>query len=56
MRLYHGSNMPISEIDLNKGKKGKNFGQGFYLSPFYQQAYRMAELNHRDKNQESWIN
>lgn len=44
MILYHGSNMPISKIDLSKGKKGKDFGQGFYLSPFYAQAYRMAEL------------
>lgn len=44
MNLYHGSNMPISEIDLSKGKKGKDFGQGFYLSALYSQAYRMAEL------------
>lgn len=44
MNLYHGFNMPISEIDLSKGKKGKDFGQGFYLSALYAQAYRMAEL------------
>ena len=44
MKLYHGSNMPISEIDLSKGKKGKDFGQGFYLSALHTQAYRMAEL------------
>lgn len=44
MILYHGSNMPVDVIDLNKGKKGKDFGQGFYLSELYEQAYRMAEL------------
>ncbi|MCQ2217348.1 MAG: DUF3990 domain-containing protein [Paludibacteraceae bacterium] len=44
MRLYHGSNMFISEIDLSMGKKGKDFGRGFYLSALYPQALRMAEL------------
>lgn len=44
MRLYHGSNVLVSEIDLSKGKKGKDFGQGFYLSALYAQAHRMAEL------------
>ena len=44
MRLYHGSNMAVDVIDLTKGRKGKDFGQGFYLSPDIKQAYRMAEL------------
>lgn len=43
MRLYHGSNMAIDAIDLTKGRKGKDFGQGFYLSPDKKQADRMAE-------------
>jgi len=44
MKLYHGSNVHIDVIDLSKGKKGKDFGQGFYLSALYTQAFRMAEL------------
>ena len=32
MKLYHGSNMSIGEIDLKRGRRGKDFGQGFYLS------------------------
>ena len=44
MILYHGSNIQIDVIDLQKGKKGKDFGKGFYLSPSLQQAQRMAEL------------
>lgn len=32
MILYHGSNMPIDVIDLQKSKRAKDFGQGFYLS------------------------
>lgn len=44
MRLYHGSNMPIAEIDLTLSHKGKDFGCGFYLSDNYEQAFRMACL------------
>jgi hypothetical protein len=33
MKLYHGSNTSIDEIDLKRGRRGKDFGQGFYLSP-----------------------
>jgi len=42
MILYHGSNLEIDSIDLLKGKRGKDFGQGFYLSTDLQQARDMA--------------
>ena len=35
MKLYHGSNIEIEVIDLTKGRKGKDFGRGFYLSEDY---------------------
>lgn len=41
--LYHGSNVPIKEIDLSKSSKGKDFGCGFYLNPNYDQALSMAK-------------
>ena len=41
--LYHGSNVLISDIDLSFSKKGKDFGQGFYLNANNRQAYAMAE-------------
>lgn len=31
--LYHGSNVAIEKIDLSRSKRGKDFGQGFYLKP-----------------------
>lgn len=40
--LYHGSNIAISEIDLSKSKKGKDFGKGFYLGEDREQALGMA--------------
>lgn len=43
MRLYHGSNMIIGEIDLSKSKPYKDFGRGFYLSADKAQSLRMAE-------------
>lgn len=43
MKLYHGSNVSVEEIDLRRGRKGKDFGQGFYLSADIVQAQMMAE-------------
>jgi hypothetical protein len=44
MKLYHGSNIKIQTIDLEKGRLGKDFGKGFYLSSEYEQAERMAQI------------
>lgn len=42
MILYHGSNMVIDRIDLEKSKPNKDFGRGFYLSENEIQAKEMA--------------
>lgn len=41
--LYHGSNVEIERIDLSRSKRGKDFGQGFYLNTNFQQAFDMAK-------------
>ena len=38
MILYHGSNRVIEKIDLSKGRKFKDFGQGFYTTHLIEQA------------------
>ena len=38
MKLYHGSNVEIESIDLVRGRRGKDFGKGFYANPDYMQA------------------
>ena len=38
MKLYHGSNVEIESIDLARGRRGKDFGKGFYVNPDYMQA------------------
>lgn len=42
MRLYHGSNIIIEQIDLSKCRPYKDFGQGFYLTAIKEQAEQMA--------------
>lgn len=42
MRLYHGSNMAITDIDLSRCRPNKDFGLGFYLSPDKTAAEKMA--------------
>ena len=44
LKLFHGSNIAIEQIDLSVGRKGKDFGQGFYLSTDLHQAQRMAQI------------
>jgi len=38
MKLYHGSNVEIESINLALGRRGKDFGKGFYVNPDYMQA------------------
>lgn len=47
IKLYHGSNVSIDSIDLSCSKKGKDFGQGFYLNADMLQAWAMAERTTR---------
>ena len=42
MILYHGSNMEIDTIDLDKCRPYKDFGKGFYLTDIQEQAQRIA--------------
>lgn len=42
MKLYHGSNMRVTEPDLSRSKPFKDFGQGFYLSAEEHQAKDQA--------------
>ena len=42
MLLYHGSNVEIDLISLEKCRPYKDFGQGFYLTDIETQAFNMA--------------
>ncbi|MDR3049957.1 MAG: DUF3990 domain-containing protein [Elusimicrobiota bacterium] len=40
--LYHGSNIEIDIIDLEKCRPHKDFGKGFYTTTIKEQSHRMA--------------
>ncbi len=41
--LYHGSYCEVKSPDLNKCKKGKDFGRGFYLTSSKEQAINFVK-------------
>lgn len=43
MKVYHGSNVEIDEIDLSKCRPYKDFGCGFYTTKLERQAWQMAK-------------
>ena len=45
MKLYHGSTVDISHVDLTKSKPNKDFGRAFYLSDDEQQSLEMGMLS-----------
>lgn len=42
IKLYHGSNVAIDNVDLTKSRPFKDFGKAFYLSSYEQQAWERA--------------
>ncbi len=42
IKLYHGSNVAIDQVDLSKSRPFKDFGRAFYLSANEQQAWERA--------------
>ncbi len=44
MKLYHGSNVKVDQIDLGKSRPAKDFGRAFYLSAEKEQAVEMAQF------------
>lgn len=50
MILYHGSNQSIVNIDLSRGKKFKDFGQGFYTILTYISKVRHTYTIYSMKN------
>ena len=43
MKLYHGSNQLVTQIDLLKSKDFKDFGRGFYMTRDYGRTVAMAQ-------------
>lgn len=52
--LYHGTAEYHDKIDLSKGSRFKDFGQGYYLTSSYNQAYSWAK-NKGNNSRRCWI-
>lgn len=44
MQVYHGSYIEIEEIDISKCQPNKDFGRGFYVTKFKEQAESWANV------------
>jgi hypothetical protein len=56
MKLYHGSIVDISKIDLAKSKPNKDFGKAFYLSDDKLQALEMAQFRAEFEDATPFVN
>jgi hypothetical protein len=43
MILYHGSNLAVMQIDFRQCRPYRDFGTGFYMTPYLDQAKRMSK-------------
>jgi len=43
--LYHGTNALFDTPDPNRGRRGTDFGQGFYLTPDFASAANIARMS-----------
>lgn len=55
MKLYHGTNAEILQIDLNKSRVGKDFGLGFYLTPDKQIGYQIRRVEEGIISEEQFL-
>ena len=55
MKLYHSSNVIVDQPDTGHSREYLDFGRGFYLTSFYEQAVRYAQRFKR-RGQAAWLN
>lgn len=55
MRVYHGSYTEINEIDLTFSRTSRDFGQGFYVTRFREQAEYWAKKKGERKGNNAFV-
>jgi len=55
MKVYHGSYMEISVIDLSKCELGRDFGRAFYVTKLREQAEFWAKRKGRINNSNGYV-
>lgn len=55
MKLFHSSYMSVEHPDTYHSRKYLDFGRGFYLTSYFEQAVRYAQRFQR-RGQTAWLN
>jgi hypothetical protein len=55
MKVYHGSNFEIIDIDLSKCEPYRDFGRGFYVTSIREQAAYWAERKGYDNGTQGYV-
>lgn len=56
LEVYHAGTDRIEKPDCLRGRRNLDFGQGFYVTDIYDQAYKFAISKSRDRNLPALIN
>ena len=56
IEVYHAGTERVDAPDCNRGRVNLDFGQGFYLTDIYDQAYKFALSKSRDRKLPAIIN
>lgn len=55
MKLYHSSDVSVAKPDIIHSRDYLDFGKGFYLTSFHEQAARYAQRFLR-RQRTAWLN
>ncbi len=56
IEVYHAGTEKVEHPDCKQGRKNLDFGQGFYITDIYDQAYNFAQSKSRERRRPSLIN
>ncbi len=56
IEVYHAGTDRVENPNCRRGRINLDFGQGFYLTDIYDQAYNFAKVKSRDRNKPALIN
>lgn len=56
LEVYHAGTERVEIPDCRRGRENLDFGQGFYLTDIYDQAFNFARVKSRDRNKPGLIN
>lgn len=56
VEVYHAGTERVEAPDCRRGRRNLDFGQGFYVTDIYDQAYNFSLVKSRDRIKPALIN